>query len=477
MKRIRTNMILILIFIYSLIGCEKLNLEMANHEHFIKFIGETEELRAISFLEKSDGGFLILVEKPDKKESILNPFDDYGVSNENIEHQIIYTDKFGNQVNNKTFPYESDHIEMRRDDLDEVIICGLAKQRYFYVYNWEEQNFQYIINIPDNLYNDITPNSKIKYYPQHKKILYNIIKWNNETNTEDLVLVLFDFSGNYNSFSFPRKHITEEVYKEWIWDPEGGGCQLLVGIKQGYDHCPSNQHLRVIRDDLYVSFHEYKPDGQILVVYDSIRNDFYDLVSSWGGVVYETDSKWLVIKSIDLNGKVHNSIKLQSSPSLRSFLLPFEKKILLHVVPKSYSWDFLPEDQNPSGLRKGLFTSFRPQLYELDNNLNVLDNLTLSLNDDSEFNTFSRMKMTKDGELLFLYGNTSFDDMDIKLKVFNGTNIKVDFNYGTTSQNEICVDALKTIDGGYAILANIELDGQNRVALIKLNKNGEIVNN
>jgi hypothetical protein len=53
----------------------------------------------------------------------------------------------------------------------------------------------------------------------------------------------------------------------------------------------------------------------------------------------------------------------------------------------------------------------------------------------------------------------------------------MDFQYGTYSLNEECVDALKTKEGGYAILANIELNRKNQIALIRLNEHGEIINN
>jgi hypothetical protein len=467
-----TRIFISIIFVSVILntGCEKSMVDLDEPENFVKFIGESEELRGISFVELQNENLLILAERIIEGNITLNPF---GNPDERLDEKnlvLVEVDRFGNLVSIEDSPYSAQHLELRKDDRDEIILIGLANEAFFFIYNWEVKKTLSIIEIPRELFLKINSNSTIKFYPKSKKILFNYYNWNNENETEDMILVLMDFSSNYKTFTFPHKRISEEVFMDWKWDPDVGKCKGSAS-----EDCQSSQRWREFINDVYLSFFEYTPDGNVLVVYDSIRYGFFNRVSARTGKVWEENYKTLKITNIDQNGTVLESFLLPTSLNLRTFLVPSEDNYLICAAPVQYSWEqsrerYLDESY---GLKE-LFLRYEHQLHEFNHNLDFQNSYTLELDDISYVNEFHSMKMTHDGEIIFLFKNNLEEDTNVKLIVIEDGNVKINFEYGSFTQNEYCVDVIKTISGGYIFLADIELDGHSQMALIRLDENGEI---
>ena len=85
--------------------------------------------------------------------------------------------------------------------------------------------------------------------------------------------------------------------------------------------------------------------------------------------------------------------------------------------------------------------------------------------------------MVSNDEILLAYQGSNESDRNIHLFSFIGSSLNFDFEFGRIGKEEVLVDVIKASDGGYVLLADVEIDGKNQATIIRLNQHGEMVAN
>jgi WD40 repeat protein len=326
-------------------------------------------------------------------------------ADDTVDYVWIKTDEYGKIDDKREIDEDPAITKLELNGDNEAIICGLSYDGYIFLYDWRTYDTFRKIYLSGLM---IEPENieDLKYYPDLNKIVLEQSFTNQVPHTEKQYRLY-----NFDNYTFSQTDTLKEKHED--------------------------EYNKSLID------YEYAGTDRVIALYDSVRN----------------------------NGDMDHTLEIIQFPENN---IVRTRHINTWYI---YSYGLIPHGNNflicYSDVGDGNYHR-NAKIEEVNNNLNSVDySPEFAFRKIFDTEHYDRMHLSKsyDGEFMVLFApvyNSQKIFRNLRFQMYNETGRKEDLEFGTEADQQLGKFAIKTSDGGYAILADIELSGERRVALFKL---------